>query len=322
MIDNDLLYRAAVDYYINNKIQREIAQELGVSRVQVSKYLKMAKERGLVHVEVIPSHIGSEEKRDYNRKFKEKFRVEEVLICPSYSHEDTLTKRLSGLAEEYIFRKLNESACNIGLGWGHAVYEFTRNMGRHDRSSWRVVPLVGGTTFASSKYFNTNHIVHLLAEKLGAQAVLLYLPFLMEPSKYRKDKFFSEEYNRIYSIWEKLDLVVCGVGHSILQSPFFRNEAIQKYTKKLEKNMVVGDLLTQHFNIQGHHVPFGIEELMINVTYEQVRRAKKKLIIAYGNQKIEALVGAMNNGELIDVLVTDQNTADSILEFSAELPEE
>ena len=215
---------------------------------------------------------------------------------------------------------LGENSTTVGLGWGHSVCDFAENLQRYKRPSWRIVPLTGGSTFASSKYYNTNHIVHVFADKLEAQAVLLYLPFLMEPNKYRDSRSFSEEYDRVYSIWERLDLVVCGVGNprNLIRSPYFRSEVIKDYIAEMEQQQVVGDLLTHCFDIDGRYIRCGIEERMVNVEFEQVRRAKKKLIMTFGDDRIEALIGAMN-ARLIDVLVTDQSTADGILAFASQL---
>jgi DNA-binding transcriptional regulator LsrR (DeoR family) len=54
---------------------------------------------------------------------------------------------------------------------------------------------------------------------------------------------------------------------------------------------------------------------MINITVEQIASAKTKLIIAYGKDKIKSILGGMRSG-LIDVLVTDANTAESVLRLS------
>jgi len=322
-IDDQLLYRVAEDYYVKNRIQREIAEELGVSRVQVSKYLKMAKERGLIRVEVISPQLTEEQQAVYNSKFKDRFSIEKVLIAPGCSHEVALRARLSSFAEKYVFENIEDPDTTVGLGWGHSVCDFAENIGMYQRPSWRIVPLAGGSTFASSKYYNTNHIVHVFAEKLEAQAVLLYLPFLMEPDKYRDSRSFSEEYDRVHSIWEQLDLVVCGVGNprNLIQSPYFRSEIIKEYIDEMEQQQVVGDLLTHCFDIDGRYIRCGIEDRMVNVDFEQVRRAKKKVIITLGDDRIEALIGAMN-AQLVDVLVTDQSTADGILSYATRMQQE
>jgi deoxyribonucleoside regulator len=317
-IDDQLLFRVAEDYYVKDKYQREIAEELGVSRVQISKYLKMAKDRGIIRVEVIAPQLSDDQQSFYVEKFRSHFSIERVLIAPNCSHEGALRARLSALAESYVLGNLGEDETTVGLGWGHSVCDFAENLQRYKRPSWRIVPLAGGSTFASSKYYNTNHIVHVFAEKLEAQAVLLYLPFLMEPDKYRDSRSFSEEYDRVYSIWDQLDLVACGVGNprNLIRSPYFRSEVIKDYIDEMEQQRVVGDLLTHCFDIDGRYVRCGIEDRMVNVDFEQVRRAKKKLIITFGDDRIEALIGAMN-AHLIDVLVTDQSTVDGILARSS-----
>lgn len=48
MITDEKLFDVAVSYHIKGKLQREIAEELGVSRVQISKYLSLADRKSVV----------------------------------------------------------------------------------------------------------------------------------------------------------------------------------------------------------------------------------------------------------------------------------
>jgi len=46
------LYLIAYEYYINRKTQQEIADQLGTNRVLISRYLKQARELGLVEIKL------------------------------------------------------------------------------------------------------------------------------------------------------------------------------------------------------------------------------------------------------------------------------
>ncbi|MBQ9828604.1 MAG: hypothetical protein IJM62_07960, partial [Lachnospiraceae bacterium] len=51
--DRAQLYRIAKKYYIEGKLQSEIALEEGVSRSMISKLLAKAKEKGIARIEVV-----------------------------------------------------------------------------------------------------------------------------------------------------------------------------------------------------------------------------------------------------------------------------
>lgn len=315
MVDMDLLYRVAHDYYINKKLQREIANELNVSRVQVSKYLSKAEKVGIVRIEVVRPQVDSTSLQDLKARMMERFELKDVLISPSYGNLKSVQDTLHNIAREYIFSVFNDTPMNVGLGWGSTIYNFATSQMNEARTAWRILPLTGGSTLISSKYFNINHIAQNFAEKVGASVQLVYLPLMVDSSNGEMMRE-SDEYKRISSMWSNLDLIICSVGYSIPRSPLFQQGLIgEEYIEKLQSRNVVGDILTHYFDEDGVMINLGVEKSMINITVEQIASAKTKLIIAYGKDKIKSILGGMRSG-LIDVLVTDANTAESVLRLS------
>jgi DNA-binding transcriptional regulator LsrR (DeoR family) len=70
MITDELLFEVAIDYYYNKMLQKDIAKKLGVSRVQISKYIKLAHERGIVNIEIIPPVVSEDISNKYKKLFK------------------------------------------------------------------------------------------------------------------------------------------------------------------------------------------------------------------------------------------------------------
>ena len=73
MITDELLFEVAIDHYYNNLLQKDIAEKLGVSRVQISKYIKLAHKRGIVNIEVIPPRLSEDVCNKYKKLFKKLF---------------------------------------------------------------------------------------------------------------------------------------------------------------------------------------------------------------------------------------------------------
>ena len=53
-IPNHLLYTIAVDYYLSGATQEEIGEKYGISRPQISRYLRKAREEKIVEITVHP----------------------------------------------------------------------------------------------------------------------------------------------------------------------------------------------------------------------------------------------------------------------------
>jgi deoxyribonucleoside regulator len=316
MVDVDLLYRVALDYYVNKKLQREIAEELSVSRVQVSKYLSKAEELGIVRIEVIPPQADTKALQDVREEMLQLFAVEEVLISPSFGQMASLQRSLHGLTTAHVLTSYGDRPMHVGVGWGSTTYAFVQSEQSEKRESWRIVPLAGGSTLIASKFFNINHIAHAFAEKLSASAQPVYLPLTVEHSA-RDLLKSSSDYRYIDELWSTLDLIICSVGYSIPRSPLFRQGLLgEQHIKHLQDEGVVGDMLTHYFDINGRFVDLGIEESMINVSLQQIRDAGTKVVVAYGTEKTQSILGGLRTG-LIDVLATDVDTARAVLTLSA-----
>src|SRR5215470_20123390 len=158
-IDPELLYRVATAYYVEKRQQREIAAELGVSRVQVSKYLKMAEERGLVRIEIIPPSVKKEEQRRFRQAFRRRFATRDVLVCPSYDSRDAVLQSLIRQGEKYLWETFGTGERVVGLGWGRTMHALAENVEPVSRRHWQLVPLAGGNNRASEKYYNINYLV-------------------------------------------------------------------------------------------------------------------------------------------------------------------
>ena len=316
MSDLDLLYHIALDYHVHKKLQRNIAEELGVSQVQVSKYLSKAEQLGIIRVEVVSPHADAGDVRELRSRFIDFFGISNLVLSPSFVQEPLLKNALYRAAAEYLFGEFDNAALQAGVGWGETVYGFVNAEFNHRRPQWRIVPLTGGSMQISSKFFNINHIASQFAEKLHAAAQPVYLPMIVEESV--GDLFRTgADYRCIEKLWSALDVIVCGIGNSIPRSPLFRQGLLsQSHVEQLRCRGVVGDMLTHYFDIEGRLIEAGIEPLMINVNVDQIRAAGGTFVLAYGSRKKKSIAGALRTG-LVDVLVTDIDTAREVLDYAA-----
>ena len=82
MISDTKLYEVAYAYYIQGRRQQDIAKELGVSHVQISKYLKLAEEKGIVEITVNPPYVSNAIRKRLKDFFLEKFGLENLVLVP------------------------------------------------------------------------------------------------------------------------------------------------------------------------------------------------------------------------------------------------
>ena len=312
MSDPDLLYHIALDYHVHKKLQRSIAEELGVSQVQVSKYLSKAEELGIIRVEVVSPRADAEEARELRNQLIDFFGIDDAVLTPSFVQENLLHDALYRGAAGYLFREFEDVPLQAGVGWGETTYGFVNTEFNEQRPRWRIIPLTGGSMQIASKFFNINHIANEFAEKLQAVAQPLYLPMVVEQCIAELFKT-SSDYRCVEKLWSGLDMIVCGVGSSIPRSPLFRRGLLEhSHVEELRDKGVVGDILTHYFDSEGRLIEAGIEPVMINVSVDQIRAAGSTLVLACGPRKHKSIAGALRTG-LVDVLITDMDTARGVL---------
>jgi deoxyribonucleoside regulator len=320
--NDDLLYEIAEAYYVQKKLQREIAERYGISRVQISKYLKQAEERGFVKIEVIPPKVPKPREEALHKRISDHFSLGRLLLMPgSKSDSGNFFGFLARRFFEYLAEKPDE-ACTVGLGWGQTVYELSasRIPEAVRKSNWNIVPLSGGLSSINDKFFNINHIVGVFAEKIGAKNKLLYLPFLVEDRARQKTIEADKDYQAIGDIWNRLDMIVFSVGASLGRSPFFRqySGSSDSYIKSLSESNVVGDFLTHYYDIEGRVFELDCAAArLINVSTAQFRAAKERVLVAGGMHKVKSIVGMLRTG-MVDVMVSDERTVEGVLDFVKE----
>ena len=112
----------------------------------------------------------------------------------------------------------------------------------------------------------------------------------------------------------KLPIAFVGVGPADFHGPleegdnFFTAEQLAE----VRKAGAVGQLHQRYIDANGNPVKTDLDDKVISITLSQLRRVKRKIAVAGGAAKHQALAGALA-GKWIDVLVTDVNTANYLM---------
>ena len=81
---------------------------------------------------------------------------------------------------------------------------------------------------------------------------------------------------------------------------------------KLRKAGAVGQICGRSFNARGQNCWDELDDRTIGLNLDELRKIKHKICIAIGQEKVTAIIGA-SKGRLLNVLVTDERTAASLL---------
>jgi len=84
--------------------------------------------------------------------------------------------------------------------------------------------------------------------------------------------------------------------------------------RTLRQRGAVGDINLRYFDQAGQLVSSDLNDRVIGLTLDEIRSIKKVVGIAGGEEKLNAVLGAVRGG-LINVLVTDHITAEKLVDL-------
>jgi DNA-binding transcriptional regulator LsrR (DeoR family) len=311
---NDLMtmYRVAKYYYVDELSQTEIADVENISRPQISRILKKAKENGIVSIQLkMPKLLNTDKIAKDLTAF---LGLRKVVLAPSSSPQDTrrINWALTAVAAEYLSANLKKYR-NIGLGWGETVYQTSLLFPRQPYTTeFRFVPLIANSG-SSNRNLQTTTIVDRFSEKcINVQHVYINQPLYADitaPS--------TETMHNIYHMWDLLEVAVIGAG-GLTSSPHPNLIYIDElgYARSVDLAFLMsncfGDILAHFFLNDGSIFQAPAGKKITSIDIEKFKTMKEVICIASGFSKTRVIKYIAECG-YIKTLITDVATALEIL---------
>ena len=115
--------------------------------------------------------------------------------------------------------------------------------------------------------------------------------------------------------FDEVSLALVGIG-SVDPSQLLAlsgNVFSPKELDQLRQQGAVGDVCLRFFDVDGNPIENALDNRVIGMQLEQLRKVERSVGIAGGKRKFEAIRGALR-GKLINVLITDRRTAERLIE--------
>ncbi len=314
MADEDarLAYLAHVAslYYDQGKTQKEVSEEVGVTRSAISRLLTEAREKGIVEIIV---HYPWRTAADLERELISTFglKTARVLVSENRPYEEML-QGLGVLASQYLEGILRDGL-TIGISWGSALYQMIQALRPSNLPNLEVVQLIGATG-AENMLTDGPILARLLSNRLGASCRYLHAPLIVD-SQAGHDALLEER-----SIQETLkraqnaDVALVGIGstdpevYSLLRSGYVTEaEAAQ-----IRDAGAIGDICGQHYGATGEWLDIDINRRVIGITLTDLTRIDTIIGVAGGERKAATILGALQAG-YVNALITDERAARKLL---------
>ena len=305
---NRKLAEIAYMYYIDGLSQNQIAKKIGISRSMVSTLLSEARDSGIVKIEVRDADLYC---FDIQRELENIFGIEKIMVIPNLSSkEDNIYGQLADVCVDYL-GQIIENNMVIGISWGRTMYEIAHRIRSDGKKNITISPLVGGVGNEINSY-HSNVISELMANNLGANSLGLYAPVFVSSKEVRDVILNDKHIKKVLDTSKNADIAIVGVGAIEYSTMRDIGTLEEEDVIKLKSSGVVGDINTMFFDESGDLADPEFTNRTIAITIEELKRIEKIIAVAGGIKKANAIHAALK-GKLMDVLITDEEVAKSIL---------
>lgn len=304
-LQHELLVKIATMYYNEDLSQRQIAKELEISRSNVSKLLRTARDMNIVDIRI--NDISSRT-FEIGERLREAYDLTSVIIAPSNIDREINLSNIGLSAAKYLESKIGENM-KIGVSWGSTIYHMIFRLTPMERTNVEIIQLMGGLNWSNSYKYGIQMIMSL-SERIGGRTRFMNAPLMLD-SRELKELFMQETYLKKHmELVSNVDMAIIGIGtNNPAYSTMIDGSTITKEVlAELWESGVKAHLCGQHIDMDGQPAAGAFNERVITVPLETLRDIPSVIGIAGGEEKVESIVAALNGG-YIDTLITDEKTA-------------
>jgi len=298
------LIEVATSFYRQGKSQIEIARELGLDPSTVSRYLKRARDEGIVHIEIRPPR---REHVDLGRDLAGHFGLHRAIVVP----EDSDADALYAVAADFVSSSL-VTGMRLGISWGQTLAGMIRFLQPRAVSGLAIAQLTGGLSDAEPGN-QCHELVRHLAELYPKSRVkYLHAPAIVDSEAIRRAILADRSVSDALEAAAQSEFALVGIGSMGDDATLMRVGHLEQTDRdRLLASRAVGTLNGRFFDRLGR--PAGhLERRTIAISWDQMAAIPTVVAVAAGPTKVEAIAGALETG-CLDVLVTDEETARSLL---------
>lgn len=306
-----LMAKVARMYYVQGLRQQAITRQLQIHQSTVSRLLKRAREANIVRVSVNnPPGIFAE----MEERLVAHFKLQDAIVVDCPSEEGPMVRDL-GAALAYFVETTLKPGSVIGISsWSRSLFAMVDALhpGNYCRGG-KVVQILGGVGQVGAEH-QAIYPAQRLAALIGATPVLLQAPAIVGSAEAQRVLARDPSVRTATELFERLDVALVGIGsmepsHMLASSGNIFSSAERA---ELSRQGAVGDICFRFFDAGGAPIKSPFMQRVIGIELATLRRVNRVVGVAGGRRKVQAILAALH-GNWIDILITDQRTATSLL---------
>ncbi|WP_028707886.1 sugar-binding transcriptional regulator [Propionicicella superfundia] len=298
-------------HYEHRMTHQEIADQLGLTRVKVTRTLAQARELGVVEITI---RGDAEPFAELAVDLGARFGLDGVWISPSFARPDRAAESLAVTGGAALTRVLADaSLVAVGLSsvLAAVVHHLTRTPVTPPERPISFVPMAGGWG-GWLQWPNPAELPARLTAVFGGRALAFPAPLLATDAELAGRIAAMPEVREALATAAAADTAVFGVGGLNWATYALRSSMTDAERVAVTARHAVGDTSARFFDAVGEPVDSTMDRRVIGLTLAQMRAIPRRLVVASGPHKLVALRATLATG-LATHLCTDHDTAVALL---------
>lgn len=305
--EESLAIRAAWLHYVGGMTQAAVAKRLGVPSVKAHRLIARAVADGRVKVTIDGATI---ECVELENRLATRFGLDICEVAPDLDEAAIPFRALAMAAAGFLRREIERGAAQvIGLGHGRTLAASVQHLPRLDAPTLKFVSLFGGLT--RNYLANPHDVMHRIAEKTGARAYVIPVPFFANSAHDREVLLAQRGVAEVFDLAASAGLKLTGIGTVDDNAQLVTSGMIEpKEAHAIHAMGGVGELLGHFLDAQGRILQTALTARTLTVAFTP---GKDQIVaVAGGADKVQA-IRAVRISRHLKGLITDERTAKALL---------
>ncbi len=307
----DLLIDIATRHYLHGRSQATIARDLSLDPSTISRYLKRARDEGIVRIEIVaPRRANIEMARVLARELG----LSRVLVAELHGESDDVLTGVASVAAQFTSDQLRRGT-RIGIGWGETLAAVVRHLDPGTVEALQVAPLAGGLA-EGRPGIQGHELVRQITEIYPmSRATYLHAPSIVDSAAICEAFLADRSVQAALAIATRSEVALVGIGNMEPDATLFKASHILHADRDaLLAHGAVGSMNARFYDAQGRPVGH-LDRRTVALEWNSLAEIPTVIAVAAGESKAAAIRGAARTG-CIDVLITDARTAAMLIEQS------
>ena len=199
----------------------------------------------------------------------------------------------------------------VGISWGNTLYHIVKYIDANNKKNIpiTVVPIMGASNVKRPER-DAMDLAKALASAYGGTYQYIYAPLFVKNRELKEILIQDDTIKTALQLAQNADVSLTSVGS--VEYKTWENYLGESTFHLLGNKGAVGHIGGHFYDINGKEINTSLNDRMIGIGYDDLKRCKNVVCVAYGEAKAAAVAGALRGG-FINTLIIDSACGEKLL---------